>query len=201
MSLSQQLLGDVRLQDVLPQTLRQYVESYNSLSTNASAAIARVTRHTATKGDITNPEGRRAPQTIEPWTHADRDLERAIIDAILQGTDGAGGAQLSFPSRQVVSAVGEDLVRVDSEHALLLYDSDTLHKPATRILRGLLGMSSVTSAVSSAIRSRGARGNQTLRPGEVRFPTHRNEVPAQRSVRAHAVGGMATADNIHTGRG
>lgn len=183
MSLSQQLLGDVSLQDVIPQNLRQFVESYNSLTTNASAAIARVTRHTATQGDITNPEGRRAPKTIEPWTHADRELERAIIDAILEGTDGASGS-LSFPSRQVVSAVGEDLVRVDTEHALLLYDSDTLHKPATRILRGLLGMDSVTIAVSSVVRSRGARGNQTLRPGEVRFPTHRNEVPAHRSVQA-----------------
>lgn len=62
------------------QVLREYVASYNSLAATVSIATTRVTKDTATKGAIVNPEGRRAPKTIEPWRQSDMDMERTIID-------------------------------------------------------------------------------------------------------------------------
>lgn len=157
------------------QELRQYVESYNSISAAASIVTSRVTKDTATKGEITNPEGRRAPQTIEPWRQSDIDLERAIIDTLLQETDG-GADSVLFPERQHVIHVGEDLVRVDSEHAVLLHDSDTLHKPATRILRSLLAVERIRTAIELSIQRHGRGKRGSLRPGKVSFPTHQNQV-------------------------
>lgn len=51
-----------------PQLLRAYIDSYTCIARNAVFDMQRVTTHTATKGAVTNPEGRRAPKIIEPWT-------------------------------------------------------------------------------------------------------------------------------------
>lgn len=158
-----------------PQGLREYIASYNSICATGSIATTLVTKTTATKG-----EGRRAPKTIEPWRPADIGLERAIVDAVLKKAD---SDSLLFPERQHVVHVGEDLARLDSENALLLYDSDTLHKPASRIMRSLLAVEHIRTAIALAIQHHsraGAGGAEPrLRPGKVSFPTHRNLVPSR----------------------
>lgn len=159
-----------------PQVLREYVASYNSLAAMASVATSRATKDTATKSAIVNPEGRRAPKTIEPWRQYDMDMERTIIETVLRETDSRQDSIL-FPERQHVIHVGEDLARLDSENALLLYDADTLHKPAIRILRSLLAVESVREAITLAIQHHSPGDWKRLRPGKVSFPTHRNMLP------------------------
>lgn len=161
-----------------PQKLREYVSSYCNIAVTASVAMSvGVTQDTATKGAITNPESRRAPRTIQPWSNADNDLERAIIDAIL-GQDSRQQSMpveaLSFPEQQHVLRVGEELVRLDSKNALLLFDADILHKPTCRIVRSLLAVETIRSAVSSAFQRHSHHGQRSLRPAKISFPTHRN---------------------------
>ncbi|CAN8097458.1 unnamed protein product [Discula destructiva] len=77
-----------------------------------------------------------------------------------------------FPCRLHVDLVGEELVRVDSENAVFIFDTMTLHIPATRILRQILASPSVQDAVNAISPGR------DLAPGNVTFPTHRNSVPS-----------------------
>lgn len=123
-----------------PQTFRQFIASYNEIAIAhlASPATTRVDLTTGTKGAIADPERRLAPERIEPWTDADREQERGIIATVLREVDGIGADILAFPARYYADRVGEDLGRLDSENALLLFDNDTLHKPATKLLRLLL---------------------------------------------------------------
>lgn len=134
--------------------------------------MRRVTTQTATKGAITNPEGRRAPTSIEPWTQAESTEERAIIDAVLANFPDDIDV---FPCRQHVDHVGEELIRTDSENAVLLFDADTLHKPATRILHAALANANIRDAVVAIIRP---QDDSVMAPGKITFPTHRKGVPS-----------------------
>ncbi|POS80747.1 hypothetical protein DHEL01_v200834 [Diaporthe helianthi] len=156
------------------QSLREYVDAYSRISRGAAFAMQRVTTGTATRGAITNPEGRRAPKIIEPWTQDQVDQERAIIHAVL-----AGDNMPVFPCRQHVDHVGEELVRVDSENALLIFDAMTLHMPATRLLREILASPSRRDAVNAVLRP----GGRDLAPGNITFPTHRNSIPRTAGVK------------------
>lgn len=189
-----------------PQNLRSYITSYRGISSTASVAARAVTKSTATKGAITNPEGRRSPKTIEPWGQSDRDLDSSIIDTILYETNpltGADSHTCLFPCRQHVDHVGEELVRLDSEHALLLFDADTLHKPATRIVQTLLASDQIRTAVSKVINRNiqaEAKGNGTepsLAPGRISFGTHRNTVPKMYVACANIPGHVRIANSVH----
>lgn len=149
------------------QGLRSYVTSYHGIVRDVESLMRGVTKQTATKGLITNPEDRRAPRVIEPWTPAERDQERAVIDAVVAGL----GDEPLFPCKQHVRHVGEDIVRLDSENALLLFDADTLHKPAARIMREVLASDDTKAAVTRALQSR-----KELVHGLISFPTHLNRV-------------------------
>lgn len=184
-----------------PQNLRSYITSYRDISSTASVAARAVTKSTATKGAITDPEGRRAPKTIRPWGQSERDLDSSIIDTILYETNPLTGADSNtclFPCRQHVDYVGEELVRLDSEHALLLFDADTLHKPAIRIVQTLLASDHIRTAVSNVIHRNvqtdaGNKGTgESLAPGRVSFGTHRNTVPQMYVACANIPGYMCT---------
>lgn len=168
-----------------PQNLRSYVASYADIARPACIMANSINKETGTKGAITYPEGRRAPNFIAPWSQADLIQERAIIDAILHETD---NEPLSLPEKQHVKRVGEELARIDSESALLLFDANTLHAPATRILRGLLASRRIRTSVEEVTRrttppaSLHAVHAKALRPGNITFPTHRNIIPLNRYV-------------------
>ncbi|KAL2281232.1 hypothetical protein FJTKL_11677 [Diaporthe vaccinii] len=164
-------VGRIMSEPTLPQSfqrqgLRSYITSYYEITHDAEL-MRGITKKTATKGPITNPEGRRAPRVIEPWNPAERDRHRAVIDAVVAGL----GDEALFPCKQHVRHVGEDLVRLDSENALLLFDADTLHKPAARIMREVLASDNTRAAVTRALHSR-----KELARGLISFPTHRNRV-------------------------
>ncbi|POS70531.1 hypothetical protein DHEL01_v211077 [Diaporthe helianthi] len=166
-----------------PQNLRSYIASYAEIAVPACIAAERVTRTAGTEGPINNPEGRRTPQLIIPCTASDLSEERAVIDAILHATD---DVPLFLPAKRHVEHVGEELVLVDSESALLLYDANTLHAPATRILRDILASERTRILVAEAIQPPSHQAgslmpNNKLRPGNVTFPTHKNSVPRNMS--------------------
>lgn len=167
-----------------PQNLRSYVASYADIARPACNAATSATKLTGTKGAITQPEGRRTPKFIAPWPRAELREERAIIDTILHETD---REPLSLPKKRHVERVGEELPLIDSESALLLFDANTLHAPATRILRQLLASERIRTAVAKATRRTTTRHAHThalqageLRPGRITFPTHRNSIPTNR---------------------
>lgn len=166
-----------------PQNLRSYVASYADIARPACVAATTVTKETGTKGAITQPEGRRTARLIAPWTRADLSEERAIIDTILYETD---REPLSLPEKRHVERVGEELALIDSESALLLFDANTLHAPATRILRELLASERIRTAIAEATRRTIRQGStqvpqlKELRPGNLTFPTHRNSMPRNR---------------------
>ncbi|CAN8100198.1 unnamed protein product [Discula destructiva] len=72
-----------------------------------------------------------------------------------------------------IDHIGEELVRIDSENALLLFDADTLHKPVTRVLRAALSSPTIRDAVAAIL----SEGSGVIAPGKITFPTHRNSVP------------------------
>lgn len=166
-----------------PQTFRQFVASYNEIAIAhlASPATTRVDLTTGTKGAITDPERRLAPERIEPWTDFDREQERGIIATVLREVDGIGADTLAFPAKYYVDRVGEDLGRLDSENALLLFDNDTLHKPATRLLRVLLANNRIRTALARRQQQQQQRADtrqadHAYRPGKVSFTTHLNRL-------------------------
>ncbi|KUI72954.1 hypothetical protein VM1G_08118 [Cytospora mali] len=168
-----------------PQTLDEFVTSYNHIAMRhlASPAATQVNRTTATKGAITNPEGRLAPERIEPWNDFDREQERGIIATVLREARRIGGDALNFPAQYYVDRVGEDLGIIDSENALLFFDSDTFHKPATRILRSLLANDRIKLALARRQQQQHANARQrdqsrfAYRSGKVSFSTHLNRLP------------------------
>lgn len=180
---SNDLSPDYRLQ-----RLRSYVASYNDIVTRhlESPAVTRVNPRTATKGEITNPDGCLSPERIEPWSASELVQERGMIETILRAVDEAGPDHVLFPSRDNVRHVSQDLGRLDSENALLLFDADTLHKPAARILRALLASAPIRAALTQHAHERGQQANSPhnqpqptfeYEPGEVTFPTHLNLLP------------------------
>lgn len=166
------------------QTLRRYIESYNEavLRHLASPAVTHVNPRTATKGDITNPDGRLAPERIQPWSEAEASQERQMIETILRAVESAGPNQPLFPSKDNILHISQDLGRLDSENALLLFDADTLHKPAVRVLRALLANDSIRTALTQYVRQQHTSSSQQQPsfeyiPGEITFPTHLNLLP------------------------
>lgn len=127
---------------------------------------------TGTRGAVTNPTRRFAPESIEPWTGTDCEQEQAMIYTLLREMDFAGAESLVFPARYYVDRVGDDLGRLESEIALLHLDNDTLHKPAERLLRTLLANSRIMTAISRRQQHPDAR--QAYRPGMVSFTTYLN---------------------------
>lgn len=181
-----------------PQTLRQFVASYNEVAIShlASPATTRVDHTTGTKGALTDPERRLAPEHIEPWTDLDREQERGIISTLLREVDGIGADNIAFPARYHVDRVGEDLGRLDSETAVLYFDNDTLHKPASRLLRALLANDRVRKALErrqqyqqqqqhqqQRIDVQGDPSSSAYRPGGIGFTTHLNRLPQRYVIR------------------
>lgn len=158
------------------QTLRQFIFSYTSIAMSHQTT-SRADHTTGTKGVITDPERRLAPESIEPWTAADREQEHGMIAVLLREVDRVGADHFAFPARYYSDCVGEDLGRLDSEHALLNFDNDTLHKPATRILRALLASDRIRTAL--ARRQQQPGHHRQYRPGTVSFTTHLNRFRPQ----------------------
>ncbi|KAF3760089.1 hypothetical protein M406DRAFT_335292 [Cryphonectria parasitica EP155] len=156
------------------QSLRNYAESYDAIRRGhlMPAASQRVSKHTGTQGKITDPEGRLAPERIEPWTDF-LDEQRAIISMILRET--AGDSAPLFPCRNHIQMVAEDLVCVDSEGALLLFDADTLHKPASRVSEALLSDATIRSTICDFQRANASSiaGVKRKRSADIREPTRR----------------------------
>lgn len=171
-----------------PQTLRQFVASYNDIAISHLESPAVIRDYTTgTRGAITDPERRLAPESIEPWTDTDREQERAMTATILREVDGIGADNFAFPAKYYVDCVGEDLGRLDSENALLQFDNDTLHKPAARVLQALLTNDRIRAALSRRQQQHTHASKQVYRPGTVSFTTHLNRL-RQRYVIVIALG-------------